>query len=90
MKKIYIFFLILLLASCQSVQEQKISNEESELETSLKKELRWAAQNGDVAKVKELIASGVDVDSLVGDEHTPSRRGSQYESYAVDLGYRKP
>jgi len=86
MKKICILFLTILLASCsscQSVEEQKVSEEESKTVADLKKELRWAAQNGDVEKVKELIASGVDVDSLVDGVHTPLMFAVYYGHYEV-------
>ncbi len=70
MKKIYMLFLVLLLASCQSVQEQKIAEEESKAAADLNRELDRAARKGDVEKVKALIVSGADVNSRKG-EHTP-------------------
>ena len=51
MKKIYVLFLVLLLASCQSVQEQKVAEEEPMAAAELNKELGWAAQQDDVEKV---------------------------------------
>ena len=52
MKKIYVLFLVLLLASCQSVAAYDLNNE-----------LALAVQQGDIEKVKALIVSGADVNS---------------------------
>ena len=71
MKKIYVLFLVLLLASCQSVQEQQIAEEESMAAADLNRELGLAAQTDDVEKVKALIVSGADVNSRHDLSHTP-------------------
>ncbi len=71
MKKLVLLFLVLLIASCQSVQEQKIAEKESTATAVLNKELDWAARQGDVEKVKALIASGADVETRIDHQHTP-------------------
>ena len=83
MKRIYMLFLVLLLVSCQSVHAQNTSKEESKALADLNKQLPWAARTGDVEKVKELIASGADVDSLVTGEHTPLMFAVYYGHYEV-------
>ena len=83
MKKIYVLFLVLLLASCQSVQEQKIAEEESMAATEINKELAWAAQQDDVEKVKALIVSGADVNSRSDGSHTPLMLAVYYGHYEV-------
>ena len=51
-------FLILLLASWQPLQAQNTSEEESKESTNLNNELGWAAKDGDVEKIYELIVEG--------------------------------
>ncbi len=77
MKKIYILFLVLLLAICQSVQEQKIAAADEDLE------LCRAAYYGEFERVKTLLESGADVNawrSLGSGDHTPLM-------YAVYMGH---
>jgi ankyrin repeat protein len=77
MKKIYILFLVLLLALCQSVQAQKIAAADDELE------LCKAAYYGELERVKTLLESGADVNawrSLGSHDHTPLM-------YAVYMGH---
>jgi ankyrin repeat protein len=83
MKKIYVLFLVLLLASCQSVQEQQIAEEESMAAADLNIELNWAAQTGDVEKVKTLIRAGADVESRSDGQHTPLMVAVYYGHYEV-------
>ncbi len=83
MKKINMLFLVLLLASCQSVQEQKITEVESMAAVDLNKELDLAAQAGNVEKVKALIASGADVNYRSMSEHTPLMVAAYYGHYEV-------
>jgi len=72
MKKICMLFLVLLLASCQSVAA-----------VDLNRELDRAAQQGDVEKVKALIVSGADVDSRSDLSHTPLMYAVYYGHYEV-------
>ncbi len=83
MKKIYVLFLVLLLASCQSVQEQQIAEEESMAAADLNRELGLAAQTDDVEKVKALIVSGADVNSRHDLSHTPLMVAAYYGHYEI-------
>jgi ankyrin repeat protein len=74
MKRIYLLFTVLLLASCQTVQEQQTVDEEPREATGDDFELSKAAWEGDIERVEELIASGADVESwsnLGSHSHTP-------------------
>ncbi len=63
--RMLVLVLILILASYQFVHSQNTSEEESQALIDLINELGWAAKNGDVAKINELLAARVDVDVLV-------------------------
>ncbi len=76
-------FPVLLLASCQSVQEQKVAEEEPMAAVDLNIELGRAAQQDDVEKVKALIVSGADVNSRSDGSHTPLMLAVYYGHYEV-------
>jgi ankyrin repeat protein len=77
------FILILLLASYQFVHAQNTSEDESQTLTFLNNELGWAAKNGDIEKINELLAAGVDVDVLVDGAHTPLMFAVYYGHYEI-------
>src|SRR4030042_5915210 len=81
---VFLFISCQLFTSCHVVHEQKIAREEPMAAADLNKELGLAAGEGDVGKVKALIASGADVDSRILDgEHTPLMRAAYRGHYEV-------
>jgi ankyrin repeat protein len=79
-KLLLLLFGLMLIAACTSVQPASTS---TPLPPNPKREFGDAAQNGDVEKLNELIASGVDVDSLFYPDHTPLMFAVYYGHYEV-------
>jgi ankyrin repeat protein len=79
--RIFVSILVLIIASYQFVPAQNTTEDESKTLVYLNNELGWAADKGDVEKIDELLAAGVDVNVLVDSQHTALMDAVYYGQY---------